>query len=83
MTKKGKNPSRMPAGYAKQISAVTGADQSRTPGTSAPRNTHRGPQTPEGSPPGEPTATANITTPRITIGTPLATVYSFKFKSFN
>ena len=63
----------MPAGYAKQISAVTGADQSRTPGTSAPRATQGGPRTPEGSPPGEPIATAETSTPRITIGTPLAT----------
>ena len=63
----------MPTGYAKQISAITGADQSRTPGTSAPRATQGGPRTPEGSPPGEPIATAETITPRITIGTPLAT----------
>ena len=73
MTRKGKNTARLPAVYAKQISAITGADQAQTPDTSAPRNTQRGPHTPEGSPSGEPTATAVITTPHITIGTPLAT----------
>ena len=73
MTRKGKNPARLPAGYAKQISAITGADQSQTPGTSAPRATQRGPRTPEGSPPGESIATAHTSTPHLTIGTPIAT----------
>ena len=73
MTRKGKNPARLPAGYAKQISANTGADQTQTPGTSASRNPQMGPHTPEGSPTGESSATVHITTPQITIGTPLAT----------